>query len=118
MEGSIIIAKSGSKTINLDAVQCGFAKEKNIGKLLAFAKAVQKRKQRGQEVIEAKTIKIENIEGNIVVKKENEYVRKSVKEKKAKTIEGTEFKPDRVKRARLEYEFEKHRFKSKNTKNR
>ena len=117
MEGSIIIAKSGSKVINLDAVQCGVAKEKNVFKF--FAKAVQKVKQKAENSVEVATIKIEDVENNIIVKKEDKYVRMNVKDKKAKSIKGADFKPDKSKRARLEEQLElKYGTKSRNMRNR
>lgn len=103
MEGSIIIAKSGSNVINLDAVQCGVAKEKNVVKF--FAKAVQKVKQKLNNTVETAPIKIEDIENNILVEKEDKYVRMVVKDKKAKIIKNADFKPDRIKKLRIDEQF-------------
>ncbi len=81
MEGSIIVGKSGSKVINLDAVQCGVAKERNVIKF--FAKAVKKIKERMDSSITPEPIKVHT---NIVTEKDGEVNRLLVKDKKAKSI--------------------------------
>lgn len=112
MEGSIIIAKSGSNVINLDAVQCGVAKEKNVIKF--FAKAVQRAKQKMNGLDEVAPLKIENVENNILVEKEEKYVRMIVKDKKAKPIKNADFKPNRSKKTRLDKQFKEKYGKDQN----
>ncbi|MBQ3407900.1 MAG: hypothetical protein IJH12_01695 [Clostridia bacterium] len=112
MDGSIVIAKSGSKVINLDAVQCGVAKEKN--RFSFFAKAVRKIKEKGENLTEDAPLKVEKVKSNLVVEKDDVYARMSVKDKKAVTIKGSEFKPDKLKKERLDMQFlEKYGEKSK-----
>ena len=79
MEGSIIVAKSGSRVINLDAVQCGIAKEKS--RISFFAKTAKKVKENS---IAPEPIKV--FDNKVMVK--DGVVNRFVvnKEKKAKTI--------------------------------
>lgn len=83
MEGSIIVGKSGSKVINLDAVQCGVARDKN--KVLSFfAKVVKKVKEKNENSITPAPIRVDN---NKVMVKDGSVTRFIVgKDKKAKVI--------------------------------
>lgn len=83
MEGSIIVGKSGSRVINLDAVQCGVARDrKNV--LSFFAKVVKKVKEKSENSITPTPIKVNN---NKVMVKDGNITRFIVgKDKKAKVI--------------------------------
>lgn len=84
MEGSIIVGKSGSRVINLDAVQCGVARDKeNV--LSFFAKVVKKVREKTEITDVPAPIKVHD---NKVTIKDNGVVNRFIvnKEKKAKIL--------------------------------